>query len=175
LTQVDVMVGQKCPKEAGGMGDPGHDVINMTELPGLSRYVFARRVEMYLPYDQLAARLGTDVTWLFAVEDGTLPGIEPAMLVRLAVSLEVDQAILMHHARLPGHLASHDPSGHRDTGIAEREGLPGRVTEDLLRFSDRQPEEDRTHVAQLQRQLAPERPVAEGPARTSSGRGEERA
>ena len=86
------------------MGDLGHDVISMAEFPGLGRYVHARRPEVYLQYDQLADRLGTEVRWLFALEDGELPGIEPAMLVRLAVALEVDQAILMHHARLPHDL-----------------------------------------------------------------------
>jgi hypothetical protein len=159
--------------EAERVGEQGHDMISIVELPGLAGYVHSRRVEMYLPYAQLAERVGTDLKWLFALEDGKLPGIEPAMLVRLAVALEVDQAILMHHARLPGRFASSDPSGHRGTGITEHEGPPSRITEDLLLFSDRQPEEDRTHIAQLPPR--PERPVAEGPARTSSGRREERA
>jgi transcriptional regulator with XRE-family HTH domain len=159
--------------EAERVGEQGHDMISIAELPGLAGYVQARRVEMYLTYAQLAERLSTDLKWLFRLEDGELPAISPAMLVRLAVALEVDQAILMHHARLPGRFASSDPSGYRGTRITEREGPPGRITEDLLLFSDRQPEEDRIHITPLPRR--PERPVDEGPERTSSGRREERA
>jgi hypothetical protein len=79
------------------------------------------------------------------------------MLVRLAVALEVDQAILMHHARLPQNLTV---SGHRPLLHTETGGQPGAITEDLLLFSDRQSEDDRTHIAQTQQ--SPERPIVKG-------------
>jgi hypothetical protein len=139
--------------------EQGHHMMSMGELPGLPGYVQARRVEVYLPYDQLAARLGTDVKWLFALEDGRLPGIEFGMLVRLAVALEVDQAILMHHARMPGHLTSRDPSGHLGAPVPGLDGQLGSITEDVLLFSDRQSDDDRTHIAKMQQ--SPERPVAD--------------
>jgi transcriptional regulator with XRE-family HTH domain len=91
------------------MGQQGNDLISIADLPGLGDYVAARRYAMNLRYDALASRLGTPVAWVWALEDGALPGIAPGMLVELAVALEVDQAILMHYAHLPtqGRIAGH--------------------------------------------------------------------
>jgi transcriptional regulator with XRE-family HTH domain len=85
------------------MDQQGHDMMRMAELPGLGRYVQERRRDLDLRYDELAARLGADVAWVYWLEDDVLAAIELDMLVRLAVALEVDQAIMMHHARLPPH------------------------------------------------------------------------
>jgi transcriptional regulator with XRE-family HTH domain len=94
-----------CGPRPGGR----NDLISITDLPGLGDYVAARRHQLNLRSDELAARLDMEVAWLWALEDGALPGIEPGMLVQLAVALEVDQAILMHHAHLPtqGRIAGH--------------------------------------------------------------------
>jgi transcriptional regulator with XRE-family HTH domain len=92
------------------MGQQGNDLISIAELPGLGDYVAARRHAMNLRYDELADRLGAEPAWVYALEDGALPGLTPGVLVRLAIALEVDQAILMHNAHEPthGHSAGHD-------------------------------------------------------------------
>jgi transcriptional regulator with XRE-family HTH domain len=83
------------------MAQQGHELMSMAELPGLGRYVQARRHDLDLRYDELATRIGVNVAWLYWLEDDVLPAIELSMLVQLAIALEVDQAILMHYAHLP--------------------------------------------------------------------------
>ena len=134
--------------------------MSTVDLPGLGRYVHDGRRDLDLRYDDVASRLGKDVAWVYWIEDDVLPAIELDMLVRLAVALEVDQAIMMHQARLPSHPAAGDASRHHGARITERWGQPGRTTEDLRLFSDRHAEEDRRHITQMQRE--PERPVTEG-------------
>jgi transcriptional regulator with XRE-family HTH domain len=83
------------------MDQQGNDLISITDLPGLGRYVATRRHDLNLRYDELADRLGAEPAWVYALEDSALPGITPGVLVRLAIALEVDHAILLRLARLP--------------------------------------------------------------------------
>lgn len=104
------------------MGQQGNDLISIADLPGLGDYVAARRYAMNLRYDELAARLGTEVAWVWALEDGALPGVTPGMLVELAVALKVDQTILMHHAHLPVRNEENGHAAPNLTYLTERMG-----------------------------------------------------